>query len=279
MELYELNPYIRYCSQLPKPWASPFPVKAYDCRLYYVFSGKGSYRIQDRIYPIEEDTIIFIPSGMTYQLRYENKEPFSLMILNFDMTQEKRSVTDSMEPSFCRDFKEENWIRTPSLFDKPIVISAPSVKEYMENILAEFAAKKPNYAEYGSTLLRLVLIEMFKMTSVGKTEARLTHKITQYVCDHFGENITIDSLAEYLNYNAKYINRVFRKETGSSIHQFILKYRVQRSQRLLQKTELSITEIASFCGFSSQTHFSSVFSKTVGLTPSEYRKQKGQKNI
>ena len=166
-----------------------------------------------------------------------------------------------------------------SLFDKPIVIPAPSVKEYMENILSEFTAKRSNYAEYGSTLLRLVLIEMFKMTSSGKTEAKLTQQITQYICDHFGENVTIDSLAEYLNYNAKYINRVFRKETGSSIHQFLLKYRVQRSQRLLQKTELSITEIASFCGFSSQTHFSSVFSKTVGLTPSEYRKQKGQKNI
>ncbi len=279
MEMFELNPYIRYCSQLPKPWASPAPVRAYDCRLYYVFSGKGSYHIRDRIYPIEEDSLIFIPSGMTYQLRYESKVPFSLMILNFDMTQEHRSVTQCMEPSLCRDFRVENWIRTPSLFNEPVVITAPSVKDNMESIFAEFSAKQENYAEYASSLLRAVLLEMRRLTSSGKREDKLTHRITEYVSNHFGEDITIDSLAEYLNYNSKYINRVFRKETGSSIHQYILKYRVQRSQKLLQKTELSITEIASFCGFSSQTHFSSVFSKTVGLTPSGYRKQKGQKNI
>lgn len=275
MELYEINPYIRFCALLPKPWAPPVPIRAYDCRLFFVFSGKGSFRLNSKTVPIEEDTLVYIPSGMPYQLRYDNRTLFRMLVLNFDWTQESRTVTESMEPSFCRDFREKKWIRTPPPFDTPVVLSAPTLKELLQNILSETSARHPDYMEYSSVLLHTVLLEIRRMTLPGGPDNRLVRQITEHLCEHFAEDLSLSSLSAQLNYHEKYLNRVFRRETGVSIHRFLLNYRITRAKKFLQKTQLSITEIANLCGFPNQPHFSATFLKIVGTSPSEYRKQTG----
>ena len=66
-------------------------------------------------------------------------------------------------------------------------------------------------------------------------------------------------------------NRHFKKETGITPIEYLLDVRIRKSKDMLRRNELSITEIAILCGFSSVAYFSSCFTNRVNVSPQEYR--------
>ena len=69
------------------------------------------------------------------------------------------------------------------------------------------------------------------------------------------------------------LSRAFKESTGLSPHQFILRRRVERALQMLKEKRTNLADIAYDLGFSSQGHFTTVFSKIVGVSPSSYREQ------
>jgi AraC family transcriptional regulator len=70
-----------------------------------------------------------------------------------------------------------------------------------------------------------------------------------------------------------YFARMFRRATGESPHQCVLRQRLERAQWLLQTTTLPIVDIALQCGFANQSYLTTVFKRRFGLTPQRYRRQ------
>jgi AraC family transcriptional regulator len=68
-----------------------------------------------------------------------------------------------------------------------------------------------------------------------------------------------------------YFTELFRKSTGQTPHQFVLAERVERAKRLLRDPKLTALDVAVLVGFADASHFSKVFRRTVGVTPSRYR--------
>ena len=66
---------------------------------------------------------------------------------------------------------------------------------------------------------------------------------------------------------------MFKKYTGKTLHRTLLEIRIKNSKSLLKRTSLSVEEIVKESGFSDRTQFSTAFRKTLGMTPSEYRKE------
>ncbi|MCR4684719.1 MAG: AraC family transcriptional regulator [Lachnospiraceae bacterium] len=83
--------------------------------------------------------------------------------------------------------------------------------------------------------------------------------------------ITVEELSEEVHLTPKYLSSLFVKETGSSLTQFIGKIRIEQACYMLSSTPLSYLEISNILEFSSQSHFTAAFRKSVGLTPREYR--------
>ena len=69
-----------------------------------------------------------------------------------------------------------------------------------------------------------------------------------------------------------YLCREFKKQTNSTIVQYINVTRVMNAQRQLMETDKNITQISAETGFSNLTHFNRVFKSVTGATPSGYRK-------
>ncbi|HHG8775421.1 TPA: helix-turn-helix domain-containing protein, partial [Raoultella planticola] len=69
-----------------------------------------------------------------------------------------------------------------------------------------------------------------------------------------------------------YTSRIFRQQTGGSIHEYLLTRRIKRSCDLLRNTAISMDEIAAEVGFSEVTYFITCFRKMMGQTPLQYRK-------
>jgi AraC family transcriptional regulator len=78
-------------------------------------------------------------------------------------------------------------------------------------------------------------------------------------------------LAKQTNTSPFHFMRLFKQTTGISPHQFILQLKIERAKQLINKSQLSLTEIAYELGFTDQAHFSNAFKKIIGVAPRQYR--------
>lgn len=93
-----------------------------------------------------------------------------------------------------------------------------------------------------------------------------------YLQENFSRPVTIAQLAEHTSICQRECLRCFRKILRITPIQYLIRYRISRACILLRDTDLSILEISSKCGFESPSYFTKTFRKTVGLTPTQYRK-------
>ena len=91
-----------------------------------------------------------------------------------------------------------------------------------------------------------------------------------YIYAHIKERITIEDLAEYTSLSASYLSRLFKKETGVSVSEYVRERRL-KSTAPLRFCDFSLIEIANYLSFSSQSHFIQLFKDFTGITPKKYR--------
>lgn len=106
---------------------------------------------------------------------------------------------------------------------------------------------------------------------------RITREVIKYIENNFDSVVKIDTLAEMLGVSASYLSRVFKKDIGVGIHEYLIKYRVLKASYLLRYH--SVTDVGYMCGFSESSHFISVFKRHFDCTPMTYKKEICEKNI
>ncbi len=104
------------------------------------------------------------------------------------------------------------------------------------------------------------------------TQSPHVSKAEKYVRQHLSEPVDIAKMAEKIGVNADYLTKLFKKETGLTLSQYILHEKCEAAKCLLENSGASCTEISSFLGFSSCSHFIDRFKRVEGITPSQYRK-------
>jgi AraC family transcriptional regulator len=93
--------------------------------------------------------------------------------------------------------------------------------------------------------------------------------------DNLGEPLTVDDLARAALFSKFHFSRVFQRETGVSPGRFLSAMRLQQAKRLLVSTSLNVADISVRVGYSSVGTFSSRFSRSVGMSPTAYRRLGG----
>lgn len=109
---------------------------------------------------------------------------------------------------------------------------------------------------------------------VVKSESRRSKGVEQaieYINDNYHKKITLNELADQVNYSQYHFIRIFQKETGKTPFEYLTGIRVKKAKEFLRSTNLSITEICLQCGFQNSSHFANFFKLHTGMSPSEYR--------
>ena len=99
-------------------------------------------------------------------------------------------------------------------------------------------------------------------------------KAISYIHEHYFEKISVDTLAKTANLSRSTFLRKFNEICKMSPSEYIINRRIQASEYMLLHTSDSIMNIAFKCGFYDAAHFSRIFTKKNGISPSEYRKEK-----
>ncbi|MBI1358585.1 MAG: helix-turn-helix domain-containing protein [Acidobacteria bacterium] len=89
---------------------------------------------------------------------------------------------------------------------------------------------------------------------------------------HLDADLSLQALADESGYSRAHFLRLFRLATGVTPHQYILSLRLKRAQDQLKQSDASISDVALSCGFSSQSHMTSLFRRRLEMTPGEFRR-------
>ena len=110
------------------------------------------------------------------------------------------------------------------------------------------------------------------------TLSREMQKITRYIEQHYGENLTLDELSLQVNYSKGYLCSIFRRELNTSFGHYLAKVRITHAKKLLTESFLRLYEIAEQTGFYDYSHFARTFKKATGFTPQEYQNHQTAEN-
>jgi AraC family transcriptional regulator len=98
-------------------------------------------------------------------------------------------------------------------------------------------------------------------------------RIKEFVQAKIEDDLTLCEMAQSVELSTAYFSRMFRKSTGETPHQFLLRQRIERATEMLRSADARVMDVAVACGFKSQQHFAQVFRHLCGASPTEYRQE------
>lgn len=104
-----------------------------------------------------------------------------------------------------------------------------------------------------------------------KGYSTITRQIVSYIDFHYTEELSLAYFAKMFNLSRSYLSDLFRKETGSTLTDFIHQVRMRHAIALLNSSAMPITAIATSCGYNDVNYFIRRFKKVYGLSPRQYQ--------
>src|ERR1700674_939705 len=104
----------------------------------------------------------------------------------------------------------------------------------------------------------------------GLGSARL-QRIKELVHAKMEDDLSLDEMAQSVGLSTAHFARMFRKSTGETPHQFVLRQRLERAKAMLRAPDARVLDVAVACGFKTQQHFAQVFRDVCGISPTGYR--------
>ena len=134
----------------------------------------------------------------------------------------------------------------------------------------------PMYAESLTNTLTLYLLRHYSTGRVVRdlSSSRLTpaqlRMVDEYIHAHLDQKISVADLANCVHLSVPHFERMFRATTARPPYHYVLEQRLQRARVLLEQTRLPLAEVAFRCGFSSQSHFTTHFTRYAGVSPARF---------
>lgn len=158
------------------------------------------------------------------------------------------------------------------------IMSSKSVEALIKNFIFEYMYKQSGYKLMLQSISTELTIEILRQSIVDHNNKSVykidIKKAVAFLEERYQDNITLDDIAKEVNISRYHLLRIFKSETGKTPFEFLTDIKIQHAKKLLVNKKFNITEISSLCGFSSISHFSVVFKKRTGFTPSEFKNYK-----
>lgn len=143
----------------------------------------------------------------------------------------------------------------------------------MENLHRNSLYGREEMMEYAGVLVRKAV--QYRQY-INKSDS-VTSQVCAYIDAHYREEIHREELGELVFLNTDYLSRIFRKEKGISISNYIIQKRVEEAKKLLTQSTLPINTVSLYVGYSNFSYFTKMFKDNTGYAPLEYRRSFSEK--
>ena len=233
--------------------------------LFYVLHGEGVFYIESEKVPVKTDDLIIINPNVEHTEKTFPNNPMEYIVFG----------VEGLAFSFTE--QDQAYRRGYSFYsygsDKNQFIN------FAQLMMHEFQDQKPGFEKVCHGLLEVLLVYISRKQSlsvISESSFQLSKECAiakRYIDTNYAQDITLDSLAELTHINKFYLAHSFTECIGQSPISYLTERRLAACKELLSSSNLSVTQIATSAGFSSQSYFSQIFNKKVGMSPRQYRKQ------
>jgi AraC-like DNA-binding protein len=245
----------------------------------YLFEGFADCHIQDRLLPFREGDLAIIGSTLYHRLECRSTTPATVAALFFDPNfircDGDRDSLEYLAPFLRQDSSFPHITSTQTGIPKQVL-------ELMLRIRSELPASSARSRLTVKTYLKMLLILLVNqyasysgtIDTFYRQQRALErlHPLFIYIRENCGAAIQVREAARICHMSESHFMSFFKQVTGLTFTKYLNRYRVERSQALLAKSDAPIASISQQVGFCDQSYFGMVFHKIVGLTPADYRR-------
>jgi len=227
----------------------------------YVIDGKVRYTIDGKGHELEPGDILCLTDGMEKEAVTNPHEPMHCFSVNFN----------SLYPTYKA---------TPPVFPTVNHIGLrKDIIDLFRELTISWSEQRDGYIMKTRSLLMLILHRLLEILVYNINSEAGDYRITKAVNIikvHYADRLTVKGLAGQVQLNVIYFGRLFKKEMGMSVNQYITQTRVQNAETMLHTGKYKVEEVAGYCGFSNSIHFYNSFRALRGFPPSKCIPKSGQ---
>ncbi|WP_135550401.1 AraC family transcriptional regulator [Paenibacillus cymbidii] len=249
----------------------------------YIHEGEGHVTIDQRFYELRPNTLIWYKPFQLHRIHIDVSpaRPYVRTILMFEPPVYERFLAPypRLSSHLQTMLAADNAAQVIAFDEEPRLLAA--LFDYYEQrfgVVSEFERKET----FGLLLTQLLdYIQPRQQLEASAASAaaaaprsvRYSERIMQWIEQRYAEGFELDALADELHLSKHYVSRIFRKETGSSITDYLLNRRMRQACWLLITTDASVQSIGHQVGFASFSHFCHSFKAIMNVTPQKFRTQ------
>lgn len=239
-----------------------------ELELIYISSGTARFGINDKEFTAYEGDLVFVDTGdFHYSDSMEYKNHLNFIVFDAGIVKSHYQPAHFSHPLITRAQLAEYGLEemTQTLFS--------SVKK-------ELTDQPPYYKEIVSARLKeLVFLLRRSHPRLYEVSATYTHRteaiqeiqhIMTYIDEHYGENITLSSVARQMNFSESHFSKMFKKLAGINFINYLNAVRIEHAAGMLRNSGAKMTEIALSCGFGNVRSFNRTFKEYTGYTPTQF---------
>jgi AraC-like DNA-binding protein len=228
--------------------------------IYYLEDGECRYFIDNKSYDVRAGDVILVPEGVIHHTAYR-EGVHSRKLLYCSRATIPASVTDRLASLFY-------LYRNESI--------SPQIKEIFEEIERESALADPFSLDVISARVELLFLLMARNKNTCPDTSEGNGYVTaavEYVRRNFGSEVKLCDAAREISVSPEHLSRVFKKETGFGFCEYLTLIRLKNAEELLlNRPDMSVSDVAYACGFNDSNYFCERFKKSYGAPPLKYRK-------
>jgi AraC-like DNA-binding protein len=228
----------------------------HSCLILYTLGGRGVVEYRGKKAELTEGSIALIDCDLAHSYYCRPSGGWDFYWLHFS-----GNCIDGYIDGIT-----ENWGAAAAAQEKPA----------MEKLMKLARSQEPAAELECSTLLidlcsRLLLRLMRENTRPGADMSPVIQAAVTYMEENCTRDVTLNELCAAMNISKYYFSHCFRRQTGSSPHEYLIGIRITRAKSLLRSTGYTVAEIAELTGFGDSSYFVRCFRAREGVTPLRYR--------
>lgn len=234
-------------------------------------------RVDWKLYGVDE---VFTANSMHQAQEIFKKETIDFMICDIEMPQGSgldlfewvKMYYPEVECIYVSCHPEFEYIRRALQLGSADYILKPIDYEELNQILTQVVERRNKKPEL-EQIPEQIIHDLVKKEAQEKQDD-VIHQAKHYILKHIQENIYVEEIADEVHLNAQYLMRLFRKETGFSILEYITEERIKLAKELLIQTDYPINRVADNVGYGNYSYFTKIFKKNVGQAPAAFRSER-----
>lgn len=237
--------------------------------IYYLVDGEANYFIADEVYNVKKGDLAIIPYGVLHRTMNVTGRYCERINVTFDAA----CIGDPtlMECVAPRIIRGENFNGFP-------------VEQLLCEMEKEFVAGDRFSELMLKSLLERLLVAVCRLGNTPRAESAVSPAdrpiidAARYINEHYGDELTLEGIAKRFAMSAGHFSKKFKSTTGFGLAKYITQVRILNAEKLLLHTRLSVTDVATRCGFTDPNYFASVFKSQKGVPPYKYAKLHRHRN-